>query len=60
MLRRAGPNPTRDGFLAEMGKMDMEVDVYAGPIKCSAADSQQCNQHPGWLALEDGKVVRLK
>ena len=59
-LRKAGPNPTRDGFLAAMGEMDMEVDVYAGPIKCSAGKSHQCNQHPGWLALEDGKVVRLQ
>jgi branched-chain amino acid transport system substrate-binding protein len=59
-LRKAGPDLTRDGFLAAMGDMDMEVDVYAGPIKCSAGESHQCNQHPGWLALEDGKVVKLQ
>ena len=60
-LRKAGPDLNRDGFLAAMGDMDMEVDVYAGPIKCSAGESHQCNQHPGWLALdEDGNVVKLQ
>ena len=59
-LRKAGPDLTRDGFLAAMGSMDMEVDVYAGPIKCEAGVSHQCNQHPGWLALEGGKVVKLQ
>lgn len=59
-LRKAGPDLTRDGFLAAMGDMNMEVDVYAGPIKCTAGVSHQCNQHPGWLALEKGKVVKLQ
>ncbi|MGI9336299.1 MAG: ABC transporter substrate-binding protein [Gammaproteobacteria bacterium] len=58
-LRRAGPDLTRDKFLEAMGSIkDLKVDVYAGPISCNPPASHQCNQHPGWLSLKDGKVTR--
>ena len=60
-LDRAGRGLTRDGFLAAIGGIeDFEVDAYAGPITCNAPVSHQCNQHPGWLSMQDGKVVREK
>jgi len=60
-LNRAGKDLTRDKFLAAMGSIkNFEVDAYAGPINCDPPKSHQCNQHPGWLSLKDGKVVKEK
>ena len=60
-LKRAGKDLTRDKFLASLGSLkNFEVDAYAGPISCNAPKSHQCNQHPGWLTLKNGKVVKEK
>lgn len=60
-LNRAGKDLTRDKFLAAMGSIkNFEVDAYAGPINCDPPKSHQCNQHPGWLSLKDGKVIKEK
>ncbi len=60
-LTRAGEDLTRDGFLKAMGTIkDFNVDAYAGPITCNPPESHQCNANPGWLALVDGKVTRIK
>ncbi|MCP5155900.1 MAG: ABC transporter substrate-binding protein [Ectothiorhodospiraceae bacterium] len=60
-LKRAGKDLTRDKLLAALGSIkDFQTDVYAGSITCDAPRSHQCNQNPGWLALRDGKIVRIK
>ena len=59
-LTNVGRDLTRDKFLAAMGNIkDFESDAYAGKITCDHPRSHQCNQTPGWLALRDGKIVRL-
>jgi branched-chain amino acid transport system substrate-binding protein len=60
-LKLAGKDLTREKFLAAMGKIkDFKSSVYAGSISCDPPKSHQCNQSPGWLALVDGKIKRIK
>lgn len=59
-LDMAGKDLTRDKFIAAMNSIrDFKVDAYAGPITCTPTN-HQCNQTPGWLALRNGKVVKVK
>jgi branched-chain amino acid transport system substrate-binding protein len=58
VLKRAGPQPTWNNFLGELGKLkDFKSEAYFGPITCNAPASHQCNQNPGWFAWKDGKLV---
>lgn len=58
-LRRAGPNLTREGFLAALGSMsDYEVDVYPGKVSCQANVSHQCHKNAAWIR-KDGDRIKV-
>ena len=60
VLKRTGPEPTREKFLAEMSKLtDFKSEAYFGPITCTDSN-HQCNQHPGWFAWKDGKLAEVQ
>ena len=49
-LKRTGPNPTRDGFLAAMGSIKgFEPGMLPGPINCNPPASHQCNRGFAWI-----------
>jgi branched-chain amino acid transport system substrate-binding protein len=54
-LRKAGPEPTREGVVAAMSTLTMQPDTYAGPLKCTPED-HQCHRTLGIFALKDGRV----
>ena len=55
-LKRAGPDLTREKILEVMSTLEVEVDPYAGPLKCSPTD-HQCHKTLGIFALKDGRVT---
>jgi len=55
-LRRAGPEPTREGIIKVMSTLSMQTDVYAGPLKCTPED-HQCHKTLGIFALKDDRVT---
>jgi branched-chain amino acid transport system substrate-binding protein len=57
-LRRAGPEPTREGIIKVMSTLSMQTDVYAGPLKCTP-DDHQCHKTLGIFALKDGRVTGI-
>lgn len=56
VLRKAGPNPTREGILEIMSNIEFQSDTYAGPMRCKPND-HQCHKTLGIFSLKDGKVV---
>ena len=54
-LRRAGPNPTREGILKVMSTLTMQTDTYAGPLKCMPND-HQCHKTLGIFSLKGDRV----
>ncbi|MCC7274830.1 MAG: ABC transporter substrate-binding protein [Alphaproteobacteria bacterium] len=58
-LRAAGPDLTREKFVAAMaGLKDVKTDTYGGLITCSTTD-HRCNKAPAWLKKEPGGPVKL-
>ena len=57
-LRKAGPEPTRDGLIKVLSTLSMQPDTYAGPLKCTPED-HQCHRTLGIFALKDGKVAGI-
>lgn len=61
VLKRVGPQLTRTRFIEELGKLNnFRAEAYFGPITCHAPTNNQCNQHPGWAAWKDGKMVEFQ
>ena len=58
VLRRAGPDLTRDKVLEVMSNIEYQTDTYAGPLRCSP-DDHQCHKTLGIFALKDGKVTAI-
>ena len=58
VLRRVGPNPTRDGVLKVMSDIEIQTDTYAGPMSCKPND-HQCHKTLGIFALVNGKVTAV-
>jgi branched-chain amino acid transport system substrate-binding protein len=58
VLKRAGPNVTRESFLAELGKTRGfdTGGIYAGPLNCDAGKDHQCNKAMAWIQKKQGKV----
>ncbi len=54
-LRKAGPEPTREGVVKVLSTLSMQPDTYAGPLKCTPED-HQCHRTLGIFALKDGRV----
>jgi len=66
-LKKAGPNPTREAFLAALGDTHNfdTGGIYAGPLNCDAEKDHQCNKAMAWIRKVDGKtqiisVINLK
>ena len=57
-LEKAGPDLTREGFLAAMEGLTVEVDTLGGPLSCTAA-SHQCHRTPTVFGFRDGKPAAL-
>jgi branched-chain amino acid transport system substrate-binding protein len=58
-LKRAGPDLTREKVVAAFaGIKDLNVDVYPGPITCSAAD-HRCNKAPAWIKKDPGGAIHV-
>jgi branched-chain amino acid transport system substrate-binding protein len=55
-LRKAGPDPTREGIIKVMSTLSVKTDTYAGPLKCTPED-HQCHKTLGIFALKDGRVT---
>jgi branched-chain amino acid transport system substrate-binding protein len=55
-LRKAGPEPTREGIIKVLSTLTVQTDTYAGPLKC-APDDHQCHKTLGIFALKDGRVT---
>jgi branched-chain amino acid transport system substrate-binding protein len=48
-LKEAGPEPTREKFLAAMAHIKVDTDTYASTILCDDPTSHQCNNSPAWM-----------
>ncbi len=58
-LKRAGPDLTREKLVTELTNLKgLSVDVYGGPISCSATD-HRCNKSPAWIAKDPGGPVKV-
>lgn len=60
-LKKAGPEPTREKFLAAMAHIKVETAAYAAPIECNDPVSHQCNHTPAWLraAGDHAEIIDL-
>ncbi len=58
-LKRAGRDLTREKILTVMSTLQMPIDVYAGPLKCTPTD-HQCHKTLGIFALNAaGRVAAI-
>ena len=61
VLKRAGPDLTREKFLATMSTIkDFKTGIYAGPISCHPPQSHQCLRGMAWVKEIDGKVRTIE
>jgi branched-chain amino acid transport system substrate-binding protein len=54
-LKAAGPNLTREGFLAAMAHIKVETDTLSSTIVCNDPLSHQCNRRPAWIGMVNGR-----
>ena len=58
-LKRAGPELTREKFIAALASIkDFKTDTHPGPVTCSETD-HRCHKSPAWLAKEPGGPTRV-
>jgi len=58
-LKRAGPELTREKFIAAFATIkDFKTDTHPGPVTCSETD-HRCHKSPAWLAKEPGGPTRV-
>ena len=57
-LRDAGPNPTREGFVAAMKKLNFDSGIMAGPISFSATE-RAAQQSAIYLKYDGTKTERV-
>lgn len=58
-LKAAGPQLTRESFVKALKELkDVQTDVYAGPMNCTAPD-HRCNRVPAWMRKEPGGATTL-
>ena len=55
-LRKAGPEPTREGVIKVLSTLKVKTDTYVGPLECTP-DDHQCHKTLGIFALKDGRVT---
>ncbi|HUI17922.1 MAG TPA: ABC transporter substrate-binding protein [Alphaproteobacteria bacterium] len=48
-LKEAGPDLTREKFLAAMAHIKVDTDTYASTVLCNDPTSHQCNNSPAWM-----------
>ena len=54
-LKAAGPDLTREGYLAAMAHIRVETDTLSSTIVCNDPVSHQCNTTPAWIGMVDGR-----
>ena len=48
-LKEAGPDLTREKYLAAMAHIKVDTDTYASTVLCNDPASHQCNNSPAWM-----------
>jgi branched-chain amino acid transport system substrate-binding protein len=54
-LEAAGPDLTREKYLAVMAHIRVETDTLSSTIVCNDPVSHQCNTTPAWIGLMGGR-----
>jgi branched-chain amino acid transport system substrate-binding protein len=54
-LKAAGPDLTRERYLAAMAHIRVETDTLSSTIICNDPVSHQCNTTPAWIGIVDGR-----
>jgi branched-chain amino acid transport system substrate-binding protein len=54
-LKAAGPNLTRERYLAAMAHIEVETDTLSSTIVCDDPTSHQCNRTPAWIGIVNGR-----
>jgi branched-chain amino acid transport system substrate-binding protein len=58
-FRRAGPNLTRESYLAAVTTLkDFPTDTYGGGITCTE-EEHRCNKYPVWIQKTPGGPVKI-
>jgi branched-chain amino acid transport system substrate-binding protein len=59
VLKRAGPELTRQAFLdAIVTLRDFPTDTYGGGITCTKEENR-CNKYPVWIQKEPGAPIKI-
>jgi ABC-type branched-subunit amino acid transport system substrate-binding protein len=55
-LKAAGPDLTRERYLAAMAHIRVETDTLSSTIVCDDPVSHQCNKTPAWIGMVNGRL----
>jgi len=59
-LQAAGPDLTREKYLAAMAHIRAETDTLSSTIVCDDPVSHQCNRTPAWIGIVNGRPRMIR
>jgi branched-chain amino acid transport system substrate-binding protein len=59
VLKRAGPDLTRESFLKALSEIEnFDAEMFGAPLTCKTPD-HRCNKAPAWLKKEPGGPLKV-